>query len=57
MDTRTESRPSRRDVANAETPTFSVEIEETTLACPTGERYAEERMRESASISAARPMT
>lgn len=46
MDTRTEPCTSSRKAAPADAPTFQVEIETTTLACPTGERYAEERMRE-----------
>ncbi len=47
MDTRTEPRTrGRKAAAPADAPSFQLDVETTTLACPTGERYAEERMRE-----------
>ncbi len=46
MDTRSEPRTGGRKAVPADAPTFELQVETTTLACPTGERYAEDRMKE-----------
>lgn len=47
MDAKAQSRTaSTRDAGEAAVGSFALEVEATTLVCPTGERYADERIRE-----------